>query len=52
MSRFGIALLLAAQISLSAQDKDREAAIEQWRAQRVGLFVHWGVATCSGASPR
>ena len=45
MSRFGIVLFLVVQISFSAQDKTREAAIDQWRAQRVGLFVHWGVAT-------
>jgi len=39
MSRLGIVLLLLTQISLSAQDQAREAAIEQWRAHRVGLFV-------------
>ena len=39
-----MALLLPARISLPAQDKDRETASEQWRAQRVGLFVNWGMA--------
>jgi len=32
MSRFGIVLLLVAQISLSAQGKTPKAAVEQWRA--------------------
>jgi alpha-L-fucosidase len=45
MRLLGIALLLAAQVSLPAQDKSRETAIVQWRDHRVGLFVHWGVAT-------
>jgi hypothetical protein len=39
MSRLGIDLLALTQISLSAQDQAREAAIEQWPAHRVGLFV-------------
>ena len=45
MRRIGLAVLLLAQLTLAAQDKTREAAIEQWRSYRVGLFVHWGVAT-------
>lgn len=46
MTRFGIALfVLFFPASLAAQDRPREAAIQQWRSQRVGLFVHWGVAT-------
>ena len=36
-------LLMA--LSLLAQSADRATAIEEWRAHRVGLFVHWGVAT-------
>ena len=31
--------------NISAQAETREAAIENWRALRIGLFVHWGVAT-------
>jgi len=45
MKVLGVAFLLAAQISLPAQDKSRKSAIEQWRTHRIGLFVHWGVAT-------
>lgn len=39
-----IALLAAAPAWLAAQNS-RETAIQQWRAHRIGLFVHWGVAT-------
>lgn len=40
-----IAFLLAAKVVLPAQSKSREEAAAQWRAYRVGLFVHWGVAS-------
>lgn len=48
MRAFAIAVLLLAQCALCAQNTSREAALEQWRSYRFGLFVHWGVATGRG----
>ena len=46
MKRWGVVVLLLAQIALNAQDSLRAKATAQWRAYRFGLFIHWGVATC------
>jgi alpha-L-fucosidase len=40
-----ILFFLAAKTAFPAEDPAREAAVRQWREKRVGLFVHWGVAT-------
>jgi alpha-L-fucosidase len=32
-------------LCVASLQTQRETAIEQWRGYRVGLFVHWGVAT-------
>jgi alpha-L-fucosidase len=38
-------LAIACQLSTVAPRTGREEAVQLWRTQRVGLFVHWGVAT-------
>ena len=38
-------LLVLILLSLASAQTEREDAARQWRARRVGLFVHWGVAT-------